>query len=295
MFAPARLPLRLALAALVVAALPVAARAASSFSIKVSLSAAMSGNVTPGDLPGFPVTITRAGTYELNGNLDLRSQPTPWNVNAIQVTADDVTLDLTGFNLIGPTTCNGRPLVCTPAGGTGDGISSSNRNITVMNGTIRGMGDDGIVLNDNAIIRNVRAISNGGDGVAVDDVSLVEGCTVSANGDQGIQMGQGSIARGNTVSDNHQEGINAVQGSLISGNAVFRNDDDAIQVSGAATITNNTVAGHASHFGLNLGAGSGYGENVLRDNNGPVGNNNPQVTGGMQIGINVCGTDTVCP
>jgi len=296
MFAPVSHPLRrFALAALLVAALPATARAANGFIIKVNLSTAMSGNVTPGDLAGFPITITRPGTYELDGNLDLRNQFTPQNVNAIQVTADDVTIDLKGFEIIGPTTCGGRPLVCMPAGGTGDGISSSNRNITVVNGTIRGMGDDAVVLNDNAIVRNLRALNNGGDGIAVDDASLVEDSTVFANGEQGIQTGQGSIVRNNTVADNHQEGILTNQAALVSGNAVFRNDDDGIQISGAGTVTNNTVHSHTNHFGLNLGAGSGYGGNVLRDNNGPAGNNNAQVSGGLQIGTNVCGTDIVCP
>jgi len=60
-------------------------------------------------------------------------------------------------------------------------------------------------------------------------------------------------------------------------------------------VTGNTSVGHATSFGLALGVGSGYGGNVLTDNNGPVGNNNAQVTGGLQIGTNVCGTDTVCP
>jgi len=296
MFAPVSFPLhRFALAALLVAALPATARAGSSFTIKVNLSTTLSGNVTPGDLPGFPLTITRSGTYQLDGNLDLRSQFTPQNVNAIQVTVDNVTIDLMGFAIIGPTTCGGRPLVCTPAGGTGDGISSMNRNITVMNGTIRGMGDDAVALNDNAIVRNIRALNNGGDGIAVDDASTVEDSTVSSNGEQGIQTGQGAIVRNNTVTDNHQEGILTNQGALVTGNSVFRNDDDGIQISGAGTVTNNTVLGHTNHFGLNLGAGSGYGGNVLRDNNGPAGNNNAQVSGGLQIGTNVCGTDIVCP
>ena len=296
MFAPAGFPLRrLALAALFVAAIPATALAGSSFIIKINLSTAMNGNVTPGDLAGFPVTITRPGTYQLEGNLDLRKQLNPQNVNAIQVTADDVTIDLGGFEIIGPVTCSGRPLVCTPAGGTGDGISSSNRNVTVMDGTIRGMGDDGVVLNDNAIVKSLRVLNNGGDGIAADDASIVENCTASSNGDQGIQVGQGGIVRGNTVSDNHQQGILANQGSLVTGNAVFRDDDDGIQISGAGTVTNNTVSNHMGHFGLLLGAGSGYGGNVLRDNNGPTGNNNAQVSGGLQISTNVCGTDTVCP
>jgi hypothetical protein len=38
---------------------------------------------------------------------------------------------------------------------------------------------------------------------------------------------------------------------------------------------------------------SGYANNVLNDNNG--GNANPQLFGGVQMGTNICGGDTVCP
>jgi hypothetical protein len=296
MHAPAGHILRpLLAAALWFAVLPATAHAATSFIIKINLNVAMNGNVTPGDLPGFPVTITKPGVFELDGNLDIRKLSNSANLSVIQVTADDVTIDLKGFQIIGPAQCTGRPLVCI-AVGTGDGISSSKENIKVTNGTIRGMGDDGIALENHGIVENVRVLGNGGDGIAVDEGSRVEHCTASSNGDQGIQVGNASIVRDNTVSDNHQQGILANQGSLVTGNTVFRNDDDGVQLTGAATIRNNTIEGHTANFGLLTVAGVGYGDNVLRDNNGPIGNNNPQVSGpAVQIGTNLCGTDTVCP
>src|SRR5262245_4147186 len=54
---------------------------------------AIAGNVTPGDAPGFPVTISRAGSYKLSGNLDAPG------LNAVEITADRVTLDLNGFTI----------------------------------------------------------------------------------------------------------------------------------------------------------------------------------------------------
>ena len=50
----------------------------------------MAGNVTPGDTPGFPVTISKAGSYRLSGNLTVPNKDT----TAILIVADDVTLDL---------------------------------------------------------------------------------------------------------------------------------------------------------------------------------------------------------
>lgn len=296
MFVPAGFPLRpLALAALLMAALPATVRAGSSIVIKVNLGTVNTGGISPGDLPGFPVTITQPGAYELDGNLDLRSQHTPWNVNAIQVTADNVTINLKGFAIIGPAVCTGHPPVCMPIG-TGDGISSTNNNIVVENGTIRGMGSDGIALANNVRVTNIRAIGNGGDGIAVLDTSIVENCTVQSNGDDGIQVGNTSTVRGNVVKDTKEQGIVALNASTVMGNSVFRSGLQGIFTIGACTVTGNTSVGQATSFGLSLGTGTGYGGNVLTDNNGPVGNNNPQVTGaGIQIAPNVCGTDTVCP
>src|SRR3977135_3688451 len=86
---------------------------------------------------GFPYTITQPGSYRLSGNLTVPNV----NAAAINVTADNVTIDLNGFSIIGPTVCTGGPPVtsCSPTG-TGAGIATSNAqsNLTVMNGTVRG-------------------------------------------------------------------------------------------------------------------------------------------------------------
>jgi hypothetical protein len=62
----------------------------------ITQAKAMAGNVTPGDAPGFPVSITRPGSYRLTSNL--RS---PSGV-AIEIAADNVSLNLNGFSIIGP-------------------------------------------------------------------------------------------------------------------------------------------------------------------------------------------------
>ena len=45
--------------------------------------------------------------------------------------------------------------------------------------------------------------------------------------------------------------------------------------------------------GLTGSIGTGYGKNVFTENNG--GSANPQVSGGVDLGDNVCGTNTTCP
>ena len=98
----------------------------------------------PGDAPGFPVTITQPGSYQLTSNIVSSST----TINVIEISADNVTLDLNGFSIIGPRTCTGdnATLVCTNSGMTAHGITASARkNIVVKNGTVQGF-DTGVSL-----------------------------------------------------------------------------------------------------------------------------------------------------
>jgi hypothetical protein len=84
--------------------------------VLIDQNRALAGNVTPGDAPGFPVTISQPGSYRLSGNLTVPDS----NTTAIQITADFVTLDLNGFSIIGPNVCTVNPTACSaPGSGTG--------------------------------------------------------------------------------------------------------------------------------------------------------------------------------
>src|SRR5437867_140385 len=67
----------------------------------------------------FPLTISEPGSYILVTNITVPDA----NTTAISITADNVTLDLGGFSIMGPTVCSGGPPVtsCAPSG-TGIGI-----------------------------------------------------------------------------------------------------------------------------------------------------------------------------
>ena len=73
---------------------------------------ALMGNVTPGDAAGFPVTLSQPGSYVLTSNLTVSNA----NTHAIDITVDDVTVDLNGFVIQGPTVCTGggSSLSCSP-------------------------------------------------------------------------------------------------------------------------------------------------------------------------------------
>src|SRR5438045_1829085 len=66
--------------------------------ISIDQNAAMAGGVTPGDAPGFPITISQPGSYRLSSNLIVPNGL----VNGIEIMVDDVVLDLNGFASMGP-------------------------------------------------------------------------------------------------------------------------------------------------------------------------------------------------
>src|SRR5688572_23105176 len=92
--------------------------------VLIDQAKANAGNVTPGDTPGFPVTITQPGSYRLTSNLTVSNE----NTTAIRITTNDVTIDLNGFRLKGPVVCSGPQGNCN-LGGTGAGVDATGRNV----------------------------------------------------------------------------------------------------------------------------------------------------------------------
>lgn len=80
-------------------------------------------------------------------------------------------------------------------------------------------------------------------------------------------------------------------GGLIEGCTVIDSNTGMRVVDDSRVL--NTVAHGNSSFALVVSGPSGYAGNVFNVNNG--GNANPQVSGGIQLGTNICGGDTVCP
>ncbi|NKI36153.1 right-handed parallel beta-helix repeat-containing protein [Wenzhouxiangella sp. XN79A] len=140
----------------------------------------------PGDSGGYPITLTEPGSYILTSNLTTTNA----NQTLIQVNADNVQVDLNGFALLGPAVCSGSTVSCTGTG-IGDGISASGRSyVTIVNGSVRGMGSDGIVVGNYARVEDVTITSNGALGVSVIGFGSVGGVfrrlSIGLNGDSGI-------------------------------------------------------------------------------------------------------------
>jgi len=210
---------------------------------------------------GFPIVICQSGSYRLTGNL-VNTDP---NTTVINITADDVSLDLNGFAISGPVTCNTFQ-ICSTA--TGAGISSlNNSNITVKNGTVRGT-SIGIALNGSApsgkglgqLIQEMHVSGNAGAGIFIVG-GIVTHCVVTLNGGQGITIFGSGIASFNSINHNAGDGIDLADTGMASHNEVSFNGGNGIGGNGLAV--NNTIMKNTG-YGVAINAIRG---NVIDLNN----------------------------
>lgn len=204
--------------------------------ILIDQNRALAGNVTPGDAPGFPVTISQRGSYRLSGNITVPNA----NTTVIQITADYVTLDLNGFSISGPVVCTPNPTICNLAG-SGDGVNAESRQgVRVLNGIVRGMGAFGIDMTSghSNVIERVHILSNELGGIRIVSGRVVDS-VISLNGNTGLIVEQ-SVATGNIVNSNGANGILANL-STVTGNTASRNQGAGISASCPSSIIGNTA------------------------------------------------------
>ncbi|HEY3835616.1 MAG TPA: hypothetical protein VGL72_03560 [Bryobacteraceae bacterium] len=204
---------------------------------------ALAGNITPGDAPGFPVTLSQPGSYRLSGNLSVPDAAT----TAIQITADGVTLDMNGFSIIGPVTCTalstGMGANC-PAASTGVGILAAQPNgaggplgVKVYNGTVKGMGLHGIeLLGFGSVVEKVTAYSNAGDGMLV--AGSIIGSAVMQNGKVGLLA---TVVRETFAFQNAGDGIvlDGIGGTAFAVISSFNGGNGVLSQNGI--VTNSTI------------------------------------------------------
>lgn len=220
----------------------------SAADVAIDQRSAQAGRVTPGDAPGFPITISEPGSYRLNSNLVVNQA-----VTVIEITANDVTLDLAGFSIIGPNQCTGTPVACTIQGGIGIGIKAvadagpSPENVRVMNGTVRGMGGHGIrMMGNGTVVERVRAVSNGGPGIVVGMGHIIDSVAMF-NGSGAAVVGL--IVRG-TVAMNNVVGIAIRSGGVGTGNSAIANAVTGLSVQCPAVVVGNSTTGNATNLQL---------------------------------------------
>jgi len=194
---------------------------------------------TPIKASDLPLVINESGSYYLTETIEFSQTDT----NGITVTADDVTIDLNGYALVGQF-WNGT---------TGDGIHGSGSRLSVMNGSVRKWRNNGISLGNQSRVTNVKAHSNVNRGIEVGFHSLVEDCIAQANEGAGIYLAgkctvKNCIANGNYSTTSSGYGIRAGANSVVTGCVANDNADDGINANTGCVIArcsscNNTQAG----------------------------------------------------
>ena len=232
---------------------------------------------------GFPLVISKSGSYRLTSNLDVTDDSARAGgaaadaTTAIQVSASYVTIDLNGFAIVGPTACTGAPatVTCSPDG-IGVGVDAQNEfGVRVVNGIVRGFGGGGLRLGKQSRVERVLVVSNSFVGVVAD---AVIDCTVNGNKNNGIENAATVI---NTITDeNGGDGINGA--SVVANCTARRNHANGIE---ATTVSNSTVDGN---IGIGIFAKTAIGCTA-------IGGSTPLSTNGV-AGHNICGPGfTPCP
>ena len=204
--------------------------------IEINQARAEEGSVSFGDDPGFPVSLTKPGSYRLTGNLNVER-----TTNAIFIDSRYVTLDLNGFSIIGPVTCTPGTSTCSPSGSGGKGgisMSNSSHFLTIKNGTITGTGGTGIFCSnaDACTIENLTVSHNASTGIAGGHRSSIRNCSVHSNGGDGISATDSSIVDNNMINLNGGRGLYArSSGNIVTSNVFYRNGTTEIDMNSVIT------------------------------------------------------------
>jgi len=297
--------------------------------LEINAHCAVSTGCFAGDAAGYPVTISQPGSYVLTSNLVLPDT----NTTGILVANDGVVIDLKMFSIVG-VGCFGQNSDCTPASGTGHGIDVDDivnrRLLEVRNGSIVGMGLNGIRLGHHSKVSDVRARwnrlngiggqsgnlvedsqlhQNGADGVSLGSKSTVIDCASLRNGGSGIECVSVCTIVGNATKFNGAFGIQSGFGSTIRENAASTNDGDGIVGGAGSTISLNSASGNGSDgiqasndalvqrnaVSFNGAIGLNLAADAAYRENSVEDNTGVEVSGGVNLGDNKCDNNTTCP
>lgn len=207
--------------------------------------------------------ISQSGSYYLTGNISGAT-----GKNGIQVLADNVTIDLCGFAVVGVT-----------GGGdgfTGPGGSTYLKNTAVINGTVRGWPGSGInIPADNARFEKLRLsnnslsgintgtalgtsiadcqfIDNGGTGSGGGNLFTGSGCIVErcafvssllTGSALGVSTADGSVVRDCVFNSVRGTCIAAGGQCVVERNMIVAGKAEGINVGAKSVVSNNTVSG----------------------------------------------------
>lgn len=265
-------------------------------------------------------------SFVLGGNI------TATTTDAIDITGDDITLDLNGYAVKGSNSAGcpvGPPGNSCTTGSGGYGINVSARHVTIKNGTVANVSNSGItytagLANSDLHLDHLLVHDNRGYGVIAGDNTTVSDVQASANAQDGISIQSGIISsssaffnngRGfslvvqggtllNSVSQyNVGAGVGLSYGGLANGVASGVNGSSGFQLLGSSVV--NSTAFNNSSDGINSIGGSGSVWNTEATQNGGFGFNLSSTTcytdvttvsnfGGTLTGGTAMGSTSLC-
>lgn len=177
-----------------------------------------------------PYTISSPGSYYLTTNLNVGS-----NAPGIRIAADNVTLDLNGFAVIG-TTNSGEGIHC-----------DSSQNISVRNGTVRDCASYGIgaTFFPSLRLEKLNITGNAFSGVVDDGDVIATDCVVSGNG-IGLLVGTGTLTRC-LVQGNTDDGITCVGNCTVHACVFTANGGNGITANSGSTFDHCVASGNTSY------------------------------------------------
>ncbi len=207
--------------------------------------------------PRFPVSfvptnLTQPGSYYLTATLT-----TVTNGGGITINANDVSLDLSGFALVG-----------APGGASGIDVLGNRTNLWIGNGVVRQWGGNGIAATTayNSRFERLRFSNNGGAGLSVGGGCSVVDCSAQACNSGGFyNVGSGVLFQACTAQTNGLDGFYlGTKGTLVNCiaaanavNGIYTGDSAAVQ---------NCTAGNNGGNGVVLGQSSTVQDCAINNN-----------------------------
>ena len=179
---------------------------------------------TPGDANDL-FNISLPGSYYLTTNLAGVS-----GKNGIEITTNNVTLDLNGFALQG-----------VSGSSNGIWIPNASVNITLRNGSVSSWGVDGVSNTSssavNLVCERLNVSSSGADGICLNGSGVVRDCNTQNNNNGIICLGSGGVLISGCTANGNEIGINVGGANCTVENCTA----SANQKSGIVIENNNTV------------------------------------------------------
>ncbi len=214
--------------------------------IEINHAAALAGGVTPGDAPGFPVTITRSGSYRLTSNLVGGHGYVIGNgLDMVEITADNVDLDLNGFTI---ERCRATGPIHNCLGSVRTGVYfSSGKGGAVRNGTIARMGLNGVFASTEVRLENLALIENGNHGAWIGSNGVVESVIAHENGNVGITGNFGANVRDSSATENANAGMSFTSATRIHACTSRDNGSHGFSMGERGLLTDSVSTGNGGN------------------------------------------------